>query len=404
MVNKRALLALVLLLAVSLSACNAGQPGAETTMPTVTEPTYQTITLPTVTEPATEPVVEPSTEPVTEPETEPTSEPTTEPTTEPVTEPTVPEPQVVEITLSFTGDCTFGQNQKHTYWNSFSQMYDQKGPDYFLGGVRDIFRQDDLTIINLEGSLTTSEDRQDKKWNHKGDPEYVQIMSGSSVEVATMGNNHRLDYGQSGCDETMEVLEAAGITYCFDDLYAICEVKGVKVGVVSVTGWVGDTWLREGYQYLREQGCAIVVACIHWGTNYVVEVDENQRYLGRRAIDIGYDLVVGNHPHILQGMQMYKGKVICYSLGNFCYGGNKNPDDKDSGIFQQTFTLVDGVLQADVDARFIPCKLSSTNERNDYRPTVMEGSEFDRIIAKINKYSSKFGFKLDEEGKVITEE
>ena len=405
--NRKSVLALFLAVALCASGCGANQPVSPVpTESSGTEPTYITITAPSETE-TTESVpetTEPATEPSTLPPAEPSTEPTTEPTTEPPTEPTVPEPEVVQLTLSFVGDCTLGQNQKHSYWHSFSEMYDNKGPDYFFANVRPIFEQDDITVVNLEGSLTTSNDRADKTWNHKGDPEYVQIMSGSSVEVATMGNNHRLDYGQSGCDETMEVLEAAGINYCFDDIYTIYEAKGVKVGFVSVTGWVGDTWLRQGYQYLRDQGCAIVVACIHWGTNYVTEVDDNQRYLGKLAGDIGYDLVIGHHPHILQGMQMYKGRVICYSLGNFCYGGNKNPDDKDSGIFQQTFTLVDGVLQSDVDARFIPCKLSGSNDRNDYQPTLMYGEEFDRIIQKMNKYNAKFGFELDDDGTVIVTE
>lgn len=373
------LLCLMLIIVLVLSACaSSGEAGIlSTTQPSTLG------SAPTTTPPATIPSV-------------------TEP---PQTEPPVPPPVVTQITMTFVGDCTFGRNQKAAYENSFDQYYDKKGPDYFLSRVRHIFEQDDITVINLEGSLTTSTDIQEKLWNHKGDPEYVKIMTGSSVEVATMGNNHRLDYGPSGCEETVEVLEEAGITYCYDGIYAAYEVEGIKVGVVSVNevydGRSVEKWLKEGYQVLRDQGCAIVVACVHWGGDKTPVIEDYQIELGHKLIDLGYDLVVGNHPHVLQAMEIYNGKFICYSLGNFCYGGNKNPADKDSGIFQQTFTLVDGELVPNFDARFIPCYLSGSKSKNDYRPTLAEGEEFQRIIKKINGYSERFGFALGPDGKPL---
>lgn len=391
-----------LALALCLTGCHGGRVNApvasETGTPITTEPTY---TEPTVSQTdGTEPV---STEPSTPAPTEP--DPTDPPPTEPA--PTDPLPVITEITMTFVGDCTFGTNQKATYWNSFNQYYDENGPEYFFDGVRDIFESDDITVINLEGSLTTSDDLQQKLWNHKGDPKYVEIMTNSSVEVATMGNNHRLDYGQSGCDETMQVLDEAGIAWCFDDNYLIYEVKGVKVGFVSVNevydGWTVDGWLEKGYEYLRSEGCAIVVACIHWGGQKTPVLEERQYYLGEKCIDLGYDLVVGNHPHVLQAMQMYKGRLICYSLGNFCYGGSKNPADKDSGIFQQTFTLVDGALLPVLDAQFIPCYLSSVMDHNDYQPTLALGEEYQRIIDKMNSYGAEFGFVLDDDGRPVIE-
>lgn len=366
----------LLLVACTLTACAPGEVAApaETAAPTQ----------PVATEPApTEPAP-------TEPES-----------TEPApTQP--PEPEIVQITMTFTGDCTFGRNQKASYSGSYDQFYDEYGPDYFFSKVRDIFEADDITVINLEGSLTKSKDRQDKKWNHKGRPKYVKIMTGSSVEVATMGNNHRLDYGQSGCDETEQVLTENNITYCYDDLYAIYEVKGVKVGFVSVNEVYDkkkvEDWLEEGYHYLRDQGCAIVIACPHWGGDHTSKIEDYQIELGHKLIDMGYDLVVGNHPHVLQAIEYYNDKFIVYSLGNFSYGGNKNPPDKDSGLYQQTFTLVDGQLQADMNGKFIPCSLSGKTSYNNYRPVVRTGEKAEKILNKMNKYSKKFGLALDENG------
>lgn len=398
--KKRILCLLVCVL--FLSGCG---PVSEQTPTVSTEGTTQGTEL-TTTEPAEPETVE--TEPVeTEPvETEPVeTEPVeTEPAeTEPVE--TEPVPEVVNITMTFVGDCTLGTNQNHSYDNSFHQYYDKHGPDYFLEDVRSIFEEDDITVINLEGSLTNSTDRQQRQYNHKGRPEYVQILSGSSVEVATLANNHRTDYGISGFNETKKTLDEAGISYCYNDSYLVYEVKGIKIGFVSVNeaseGMGVMSYLKDGYAHLRDQGCAAIVACVHWGGDKTSVLEGNQRNIGKELIDMGYDLVIGNHPHVLQAINMYQGKFICYSLGNFCYGGNKNPQDKDSGIFRQTFSFLDGQLLPVVDAQFIPCSLSSSSTTNTYRPTLSTGSEALRIIEKVNGYSVEFGLKLDEKGKPI---
>ena len=329
-----------------------------------------------------------------------------QPTTPPVTEPTLPpepEPEVIQLTLTFTGDCTLGRNQKMDYVGTYYEFYDKYGADYFFENVRHIFQEDDLTIINLEGSLTDSEDAQPHEFLHKGRPEFVNVLSGSSVEVATMGNNHNRDYGIKGRNETIRVLQEKGIAHCFNENYAVCEVKGIKIGFVSVDGSYGqyvDNYLKNGYKSLREDGCDLVIACIHWGAGKTSVPNKDQLRLGPMAIDLGYDLVVGNHPHVLQGMQLYKGKYILYSLGNFSYGGNRNPADKDSGIFQQTFTFIDGELQAP-EGKFIPCRLSGVDWRNDYQPKLVEGEEYDRIMEKVSKYSRVFGYELDSEGRLV---
>ena len=332
--------------------------------------------------------------------------------TEPETseETTVPEttigPEITEILMTFVGDCTLGKNQKHTYKNSFVEKYDQEGPDYFLENVRNIFEQDDVTVVNLEGSLTTSTDIQvGKQFCHKGLPEYVQILTGSSVEVATMGNNHRIDYGQKGFEETVQVLEEAGIGYCYENqVYLVHEVKGVKIGFVACNeyykGKTVEKWFQQGYEYLKEQGCEIFIAAPHWGGDKTPVIEDYQKELGRKIIDMGYDLVVGTHPHVLQGMEIYNDHLIVYSMGNFCYGGNKKPEDRDSGVLQYKFTFVDGELQVGVDAKFTPMHwCDPTVKYNTYQPIMAVDEEYTRIIEKINGYSVEFGTMLDENGR-----
>lgn len=321
----------------------------------------------------------------------------------------IPEPEIIKITISAVGDLTFGRNQKASYRNSFDEYFDDYGVDYFLQNVVDIFAADDCTIGNLEGTLTDSTDiLTPKLWNHKGRPEYVDILTRGSVEVVSLGNNHIMDYNEEGVKDTFETLENAGVAYAISgewgDRYEIYETeKGIKIGFVSLNEhYEGDTvypYLEDGLQQLREQGAHLVFALLHWGGDKTHVIEDAQYTMGRWCIDQGYDLVLGCHPHVLQGIENYNGKYIVYSMGNFCYGGNKNPSDKDSMIFQQTFTFVDGILQEDAkDIRAIPCRLSGSKEKNDYCPVILSGEDAEEVIGHLNKYSGEFGLSFDQEG------
>ncbi len=323
-----------------------------------------------------------------------------------------PDPSVMgtrTLIVSATGDCTFGKTQDQDYYGSFLSYYDSYGQDYFLSGVRDIFAADDLTIINLECVLTTSDDLVEKAFNLKGKPEYVGIMTGSSVEAATMGNNHSYDYGDEGFYETESVLENAGITYAYSGKSGMfVSDEGVKVGIVSANMLSESdeklyTMISE-MDELRDEGAEIVIACCHWGIEKDYYPYDYQVVTAHALVDAGADLIIGNHPHVLQGVEVYHGKVICYSLGNFCFGGNLDPEDKNTMIFQQTFTIVDGELQADeIDARIIPCRLSSADTYNNFQPVVAYGDRYAEIIGLVNEYSSMFGTAwFDSEGQLVT--
>ena len=116
-----------------------------------------------------------------------------------------------------------------------------------------------------------------------------------------------------------------------------------------------------------------------------------QKKLAYTAIDNGTDLVIGHHPHVLQGIEKYKGKYILYSLGNFCFGGNRNPTDKDTMIFKQTFRFDDNKnLLPEDDVSVIPCSISSDAAFNNYQPMPLKGEEFDRVKDKIIQRSEGF--------------
>lgn len=314
------------------------------------------------------------------------------------------ESSVLYITISAAGDVTLGNYYEQGYWGSFRDTYGkEQNPAYFFENVYDIFSADDMTVVNLEGPLTTSQERMEEQtYCISGDPEYVNILTAGSVEAVGMANNHRLDYFQRGSDDTVAALESAGITYAYDKYTGIYETQGIRIGLISVNevnhGAYVEKYIQEGIDSLREEGCQLILASCHWGTEREYYPEDYQRELGRKCIDWGVDLVIGHHPHVLQGIEEYQGKYIVYSLGNFCFGANRNPEDKDCLIIQQTFAFVDGEKQEDTQFKVIPCSVSSISSRNDYKPTPAQDAEAQRIIDRLNEYSLELGTLFDGDG------
>ena len=300
----------------------------------------------------------------------------------------------VSLTLSVVGDCTLGTDETFDYDTSLNAYYENYGADYFLQNVKDIFSTDDLTIANFEGTLTDSDEREDKTFAFKAPASYASILTGGSVEAVNTANNHSHDYGDQSFNDTLAALDDAGIVHFGYDETAVMDVKGIKVGLVGIYELYDhlerEQQLKDNIAKVKADGAQLIVVIFHWGNETETVPDSNQTTLGRIAIDEGADLVCGHHPHVLQGIETYKGRNIVYSLGNFCFGGNSSPSDMDTMIYQQTFTIdADGVKKDNV-TNIIPCSISSAayDGYNNYQPTPAEGDEATRILGKINERSS----------------
>lgn len=300
----------------------------------------------------------------------------------------------ISLTLSVVGDCTLGTDETFDYDTSLNAYYENYGADYFLQNVKDIFSADDLTIANFEGTLTDSDEREDKTFAFKAPASYASILTGGSVEAVNTANNHSHDYGDQSFDDTLAALDDAGIVHFGYDETAVMDVKGIKVGLVGIYELYDhlerEQQLKDNIAKVKADGAQLIVVIFHWGNETEIVPDSNQTTLGRIAIDEGADLVCGHHPHVLQGIETYKGRNIVYSLGNFCFGGNSSPSDMDTMIYQQTFTIdADGVKKDNV-TNIIPCSISSAayDGYNNYQPTPAEGDEATRILGKINERSS----------------
>lgn len=307
-----------------------------------------------------------------------------------------PEVQETTITISAAGDCTLGTDEGFNYKRSFKGKYDAvQDPAYFFQNVQPVFAQDDLTIVNMEGTLTEETTREPKQFAFKGDAEYAKILTAGAVETANLANNHSFDYGKKSYEDTITALEAEGISSFGYERTAVMDIKGVKVGLAGVYELAEHIDckqdLLDNIASLKEQGAQIIIVSFHWGQEKENVPNDVQVELAHTAIDNGADLVLGHHPHVLQGIEEYKGKNIVYSLGNFCFGGNSTPSDMDTMIFQQTFTVKDGKLQEDNVTNILPCKISSAYEEgyNNYQPILAEGEQKEKIFERLSEYSQK---------------
>ena len=308
-----------------------------------------------------------------------------------------PEDSSGTVTLKITaaGDCTFGGEVGSKGRRRFVDLVNKEGFDYFFDDVRQVFEDDDLTIVNLEGPLTKAEKSSKHGFVFKGEPEYVNILAGSSVELCNLANNHTMDYGKAGLRDTVNVLDANGIGFCGYSKTYTATIRGVRVCALGFTWWDEDKKAIGQAIANARANCDLLIVNIHWGIEGNTMQDHKQVAIGHAMVDAGADLVIGTHPHVYQGIEKYKGKYIVYSLGNFCFAGNANPNDKRCMIFQQKFSFNPGmgIAQANITdsgINIIPCMVSSVKDKNDFRPTIMDAKEGGAMLKAIASRSTKF--------------
>ncbi len=292
--------------------------------------------------------------------------------------------------ISFAGDTCLSSMQGSSAFNS---VYDAEGAEYFLSGVKDIFANDDYTVVNLEAPFTTATARADKgpAEDDKGNPiafwfkaplEYVEILKLGSVEACNLANNHILDYGNAGRQETEKTLADAEIDFFIWNTTLVKEVNGIKIGFFGFSFDSDAANIKQIIDQLKAEGAETIVAYFHDGIEGTYQPSSSQKNAAYAAIDNGAAAVIMSHPHVIQGTEEYNGAFIAWSLGNFCYGGHNNPNDKDSMIVQLEFVRsAEGIT---CTPKLIPCSITSTSGTNDYRPQLLEGTEAQRWQDKVD--------------------
>ena len=323
------------------------------------------------------------------------TEPSTPPTTNPVhTDPpaTQPQPETTYI-LSFAGDCTFGDSYN---WGDVSGTFTKVVKDrysYPLSNVKEYFQNDDYSLVNLECALTESdpteeemEELKEHTYRFRGPMEYAQIRVEGGVEVGSCANNHSRDYGKQGLYDTWDALEKAEIDYAsFGKSCVTTTESGLTLGIFAVFFNTTKQSVESTVQYLKSKGAEIIIMSIHWGDEGTYFPIPMQEDLGHMAIDAGVDIVFGHHSHTLMPVEAYHSGIIYYSLGNFSFGGNRNPKDKDTAILQQQICRWEDGSVTLGELTVIPCRISSVENWNDFQPTPYnrEDPGYERVIAKL---------------------
>ncbi|AFA71390.1 capsule synthesis protein CapA [Gordonia polyisoprenivorans VH2] len=316
-----------------------------------------------------------------------------------------PTPRAQQLVLSFTGDNILGTDDKFSTATSLPTVWADNGrrPDYFFQNVKALFAADDLTVANFEVALTRRGTQRYKGegevYHFHGDPALAATLPAGGIDVVTVANNHTFDYGQVGFDDTLAALRGVGVEYFGTgdesegsgyDLDNLTTIKGVRFGFVGYQAWADSAQMRRklvsDIKSLRARGADVVIPFMHWGIESEHEPYGVQTELAHLAIDAGADLVVGTHPHVIQSMEIYRGKLIAYSFGNFAFGGNSNPTDKRTFILQTRFDMA-GTAVRGVDFRVIPTRVSRTESYNDYVPTPYPQAQAAQVLTFINGLS-----------------
>lgn len=307
-----------------------------------------------------------------------------------------------EITIAAVGDLMLGGRAE-----PFIRKF---GPDYPFVDTRPILSRADVVVGNLESPISTRGTAvKDKKFTLRVGPIAAQALKNAGIRVVTLANNHSLDFGPLALQDTLENLDKNDIlhTGAGMDLHearspALLKIKGKTVAFLSYSltfplefyASAGRPGTAPGYEdFVRSDiekvrpAADLVVVSFHWGAELMTTAKDYQMELGRKAIDWGADLVLGHHPHVLQELEVYQGRLIAYSLGNFVFGSESNRTNS-SIILLLTF-------QGNSLVRVEAVPLDVNNYRVQYRPRVLVGQAARDVLESINAGSARFLTKLE---------
>ena len=312
------------------------------------------------------------------------------------------------VRMTFLGDCTLGGEEKNrTASRGFVRTVERKGNEWPFRNLTALTATDDLTVANLEGVLSDRDlIRIKKEYNFIGSTAYTEILKAGSVECVTLANNHSHDYDNAGYVDTCKALETAGVAYFGTDTAAVWRnEQGLMIGFLGVSGSLSGNRAKEyarKAEILRSMGCSVLITVMHAGTEYASEPDSYQKQIVERALSCGTDLVIGHHPHVVQGFEIREGVPVVYSLGNCVFGGNLNPRDHDALAVRADFSFREGALTG-ITLHFYPISVSGEASRNDFSPVLLSGSDAERVLKKMEDSTGVSPGTFDDgEGAVVT--
>lgn len=289
------------------------------------------------------------------------------------------------IDLSIVGDCLLATDRGLNYAGSFNWYGEHRSPDYFFEKVKPIFERDDFTIVNLENVLTDKElpeteaDRGGRRaFCFKAPTRHVDILKAASIEAVSLANNHTNDYGAQGYADTIATVKAAGLEYGTEERTFYLKKNGFVIAVICHGLWY-EAQASQIVRRIKEasEHSDYQIVFYHGGAEAHHQPEPWRIRASRRLVDAGADLVIGNHPHVLQHMEVYNGANIIYSLGNFCFGGNTRPENA-TIIYKMLLTIREGRVQKQ-EYDMIPCYVF-TGSINNWQPAPIVNESQKQLI------------------------
>lgn len=259
---------------------------------------------------------------------------------------------------------------------------------YPVAATSEILSAADLTIVNLEAPLIEGCPYHTSGFVFCGRPGFTAALQAAGVDVVTLENNHIGNYGPWGVSETTEHLRAAGIAWVDRDTPAVVDVRGLRFGFLAFNG-IGEHIDRQAMTteiYGLRPRVDVLIVAFHWGAEYVSLpqsapgiADDDPVEIAHLAVDAGADLIIGNHPHWVQAVELYKGKLIVYAHGNFIFDQMWSYETRVGVIGRYTF--YDRVLAR---AEFIPVLIE-----NYAQPVPLVGEEAQAVLDRMKTASEE---------------
>lgn len=298
-----------------------------------------------------------------------------------------------QIVLTFVGDCTVGCEERMLYSDdSFAAYAEREGYGYFLDKMKAFFAEDDLTVANFEGVLKDSSyGAVNKTYCFRGLPEYTQVLTLGSVEAVNLANNHSGDYGATGRQTTLAALKAAGIATFGNDGTYVFEKDGIKIAFCGFwgVGFKKRSDMVALVRKLKDDGANVVICALHFGEEYATYHSKTQAKVAHMLIDAGADLVVGHHPHVVQGMEEYNNRSIFFSVGNFLFGGNAAVRAIESLVPRVTLRFSDDGEYLGQQVSLYPANISGDPKNNDYQPRLVTGDAAQAVYDRLDADSAE---------------
>ena len=300
-----------------------------------------------------------------------------------------------EMTITFAGDCTFAYYNESGSGGRFPAVYARSGSlTYPFDLTKGVFGADNVTMINFEGTLTDYTRHKTKQFFFRGDPSYAAILPASSVEAVTVENNHSYDYLDLGYNDTIDNLKKAGVLYTDYYTPAVINVGSLRVVMLSlclVDTPFSDEFRQHVESYVQRfrQRDTIIIMNVHWGNEKEQTPGKSQIDAAHFMIDAGVDMVIGHHTHVPQGIEVYNGHYIFYSLGNFAFGGNAKASNPETFMLRAMFDRDDAGNAVLSRVSAIPCLTTSSGTAvNNYRPTPLYGENGAKVTDMLLRLSS----------------